>query len=240
MRSIKSCVSIILVITSCSAPTPPPTITPELSFTPSKIPIPSCTPTNTQTPTFTPTATFTPTQTEIPYQILGRIFPEGYESLGVWANINTGAEDSSDTHFDVGLPNNHVVGKDQIISPASGTIVEVYSIEEPWGYGGEVLTIEPDPPLAGIDELMVRHDIDPSLVDKVWFHLGHIIPLKTSGWVDAGEPIGTVVDNPGIDGVAYVIRVIFISGERQYSPCDLPNKSSFCGICYPGTPYNCP
>jgi hypothetical protein len=191
------------------------------------------------TTTYTPTAIATVelSPTAIHYQILGRIFPEENDSPGVWANQNTGAIDSRTTHFDVTLPIGYIPGNDVVISPASGRIVEVYSVGEG---EGQVITIEPFPPLEGIDDLALLKGLNLSDIQTVYFHIGHITPYKTEGFVEKGEIIGSPVDFPGRDKVAYVIRVIMKHGERQYSPCDLPNTAEFCGKCAPGTKNPCP
>jgi hypothetical protein len=202
---------------------------------------PGTTPKSTNTVTTEPTVILIlePTQTPILFQVLGRIFPDGSDSVGVWANQNSGALDSRNTHFDVALPLEFSSLQNFVLAPASGRIVEVYSVGDN-GEGGQVVTIQPDPPLEGIDELALKNGIEPSSIVKVYFHIGHITALKTTGRVEKGEPIGTPFDIPGIDKIAYVIRVIMDTSERQFSPCDLPNTAEFCGVCAPGTPNPCP
>ena len=220
----------MISFSACSPKTiPTPTNTPQPTNTPE--------PTKTSEPTAPPS--IEPSPTILPYQMLGRIFPEGYDSVGVWANQNTGAEDSRNTHFDVALPKNYLAGKDVVISPASGKILEVYSVGDN-GEGGQVITIEPNPPLEGIKQLAIDKGLDPLKIQKVYFHIGHIVAYKTEGFVEKGEIIGSPFDIPGTDKIAYVIRIIMGSNERQYSPCDLPNITEFCGKCAPGTKNPCP
>jgi hypothetical protein len=218
-------------------PTAVPTDTPISTRTASATPKP----TDTPTPTPSPIAAPLPTATPVP-QTLGRIFPEGYDSPGVWSNTNTGRDIVAmdfDIHFDVGLPSNLVLGQDPVLFPASGRVVKVYT---PGPDMGQCIVIEPVPALAGIDHMLSSAGLDRLAVDQVRYHLAHITPWRAEGRVEAGEPAGTVVDgwyDP--DKVALMIIVKLQDGrEYQFSPCTLPNTTSFCGKCYPGTPYNCP
>ena len=189
-----------------------------------------------------PTAEPPPTPTPVT-QVLGRIFPKPFKSLGVWGNVYD-KDPNRGLHFDVGLPPNFVAEQDVVIAPASGRIIEHYTTPS---RHGEVITIEPDPPLRGVEELVRSYGIEPWQIKYVWYHLGHIIPSRTSGWVKKGEVVGTVWDASGVwdEGkVAYVVRIGYSDEEGtpeiQVSPCELPNRGTFCGKCYPGTPYNCP
>ena len=200
------------------------------------------TPTQTATPTETSTATATvthtpdPTPTPVP-QVFGPLFPPGYEGAGVASNHLCSEGDLGCRHFDVGIPFNFVPEQDAIISPASGRIVQYYAPGQ--GDEGYCITIEPDPPLQGIEEIVRSWGYKPSDIGYVYFHLCHILPYKTTGWIDAGEEVGTVHNRMSRLGqwanfVAFVVRIGPGRGERQISPCELPNQFSFCGTCYPG------
>jgi len=236
----------VIIMTACAQipsstldqnemPTNQPTV--EVTYTPFYTPPPE--PTTTFTLKSTSTNTLQPSSTPLLFQTLGRIFPEGYDSVGVWANQNSGAIDSRNTHFDVALPAQYLSGQDIVLSPAAGKIIEVYSVGEN-GEGGQVVTIQPYPPLDGIKELALANGLDPDKIIKIFFHLGHITVFKTEGFIEKGEPIGTPYNISGVDKIAYIIRVIFEDCERQFSPCDLPNTAEFCGVCAPGTPNPCP
>jgi hypothetical protein len=261
--TIKTMSALIIVgalLTGCAPAVPSPTPTPtEQTAAPGTRQVPptqvrSAVPTDTATSTAAPSATLEPspapapptptpppTATPVP-QILERIFPEGRDSLGIWANTPSDRTDCGCLHFDIGLPNGFVSGQDPVLSPASGRIVKVYSVGSERGSEGQVITIEPDPPLAGMERMLSSAAIDPSSVDRIEFILAHVTPWRTEGWVEAGESVGTPFDgwfDP--DKIGYVIIVRFRNGwQEQFSPCTLPNTSSFCGRCYPGTPYNCP
>lgn len=252
-KTIAATIIVAALLAGCATPAPAPTPTPTQGVAaPAATTVPpteppSATPTDTATskPTTTPTpeppktpTPPSPTPTEQVRQTLGRIFPEGDDGC-VWSSLNIGAPDSRTTHFDVCPPPGFVSGQDPVVAPASGRIVEVYWVGE-GGEGGQVITIEPDPPLRGVEEMVSSAGLDPSQIWMVYYHLGHITAWKTEGWVEAGEPVGTPFDVPGPDKIAYVIRVGMIAGERQYSPCDLPNIASFCGKCCPDTPEPCP
>jgi len=149
-------------------------------------------------------------------------------------------------HFDVGLPYNFVPGKDTLISPVSGTIVEIYvPSDDPDGTGGKGMLIVPNPPLKGIGELINSTGYTPSRVKGVYIGFGHLIPTRDTGPVAAGESIASAKDLSSIpirpNKVAYYIIIVFDDREEYFfSPCTLPNTAEFCGKCYPGTPYNCP
>jgi len=193
------------------------------------------TPFSTLTPTVAPTQTLkptnTPTPTSIP-QVFQPIFPEEFTGAGVAAN-----HPGEGLHFDVGIPMGFVAEQDAIISPASGNIIEHYFPGN--GDEGECITILPEPPLQGIDELVRSLGYDPTDVSFVYFHLSHIIPYKTSGWIDVGEEVGVVHDRMTRLGqwsniVAFVVRIGLKNREIQVSPCEIPNNFDWCDICYPG------
>lgn len=248
------------LLVGCGSPVPAPTPSPtqgDAAFPATTVPstelptaAPSHTPAPTQAASPAPSATATevppapspsPTPTSVP-QTLGRIFPEGYDSLGVWSNTPSDRTDCGCLHFDIGLPAGFVSGQDPVLSPARGRIVKVYSVDSDRGSEGQVITIEPDPPLAGVEQIVSSAGFDSSSVERIEFHLAHVTPWRTEGWVEAGEAVGSPFDawfNP--DVIGYVIIVRFRNAwQEQFSPCTLPNTASFCGKCYPGTPYNCP
>lgn len=73
------------------------------------------------------------------------------------------------------------------------------------------------------------------------YHLCHIIPVKTSGYIQKGDIAGVVADvmkgtGNWVNMVAYILRIGFQEGERQFSPCEVPNEGEFCGKCYPAPP----
>jgi len=245
------------LLAGCASPTPSPIATPTqdavvaqptavppptaaLSPTPTEEPIPTPSPPTHSPMMPPPTPTPVPTATPVP-QTLGRIFPQGYDSPGVWSNTPSDRTDCDCLHFDVGLPYNLVLDQDPVLSPASGRITRVYAVPHDPSEG-QVVEIEPDPPLADVDEMISSAGFDPSEVQRVLFILAHITPWKTEGWVEAGEPVGSPFDawfEPNVIG--YVIIVRFRNGwQVHFSPCSLPNTASFCGKCYPGTPYRCP
>ena len=198
------------------------------------------------TPTLALSATPSPT---LKPQVLGRIFPPGFDSPGVWANINTGNDLGAmkmNIHFDVGLPDNFVPGKDALISPVSGTIALIYlPSDDPEGEGGKGMLIVPYPPLEGIGDLVDSTGYARSRVRQVYLGFGHLLPTRDIGPVVAGEPIALAKDLSPIpirpNKVGYYIIVRFDDRKEYYfSPCALPNTAEFCGKCYPGTPYNCP
>jgi hypothetical protein len=215
------------------------TATPEATASPIVI---ANTTTPTETPVLTPTKMFTPTPAP---QIFSRIFPEEFFGAGVASHHYCTADDIGCLHFDVGLPSNFTPELDPILAPASGYIVEHYI---PGGQAGgqqwgEVLTIEPDIPLEGIEQLIMEFGFSPSRVWYVYYHVGHIIPWKSKGdYVEVGEALGTPKNmiqhvtewKQWANFVAFVVRIGVSDGEIQVSPCKLPNNYYWCNICYPG------
>ncbi len=199
------------------------------------IPIATTTPTFVSTKTLVPTVKTTST---LAFQILQNIFPPGFGQAGVAANQDDpNFAGLGGLHFDVGIPLDFAPEKDYILFPASGRIIEYYLPGD--GKSGECITIAPEPPLQGIDELVLSKGYDPDDVKYVYFHLAHIVALKTSGWIDAGEEAGVVFNRMARQGqwsniVAFVVRIGFENEEIQVSPCELPNNFNWCNICYPG------
>lgn len=126
-----------------------------------------------------------------------------------------------------------------MISPANGSIIDSFSLSPD---EGEVITIRPYPPLQGVKDFVKSQGYDESAIVDMTFYIAHITPLKTSGEVEVGEPIGTAFDGWwGTNKIGYVITVSFRGRDTlQFSPCELPNTAEFCGKCYPGTPLPCP
>ena len=90
--------------------------------------------------------------------------PEGRDGCGVWANTGTWVENrTEDTHVDIGLPGGYVPGQDPIIAPAGGYVVNHCVVDV-----DEVITILPDPPLAGLHDLLTARGLNPAMVSKVW------------------------------------------------------------------------
>ena len=112
---------VMILLAACTSTLPEPTTT----LLPTDTPIP---PTATTEPTLANTPLPPPTSTPEPLQILGRIFQDGYDSLGVSCNINTGSQDSQNTHFDVRVPLefNNNPSSCSVISPVKGIIKEIY------------------------------------------------------------------------------------------------------------------
>lgn len=196
-------------------------------------------PTNTPVPpTETPTLTDIPTATPTPVpQIFQPIFPEGFTGAGVASHHYCTQDDIGCLHFDVGIPMDFLAEKDAIISPASGMIINHYFPGD--SNEGECITIKPEPPLQGIDELVLSYGRDPVDVKFVYYQLAHIFTFKTSGRIDVGEDVGVVHDRKSHLGqwsniVAFVVRIGFEYDEIQVSPCELPNDYYWCDVCYPG------
>jgi hypothetical protein len=254
MRVFKITV-IIFSITACSLNTEPlasativvhketPTTTPKPPATNTQASTLTATviPTKTSTKTITATSTSTPTP-----QVLGRIFPEGFTSPGVWSNRNTGRgilEMNFDIHFDICLPYNFAAGEDEVLSPISGEIVNIYAPggDASEGYG---ITIVPDNPIQGIEDLAKSIGYEMKNVESVKIGMGHINPLVELGQIQKGQVLGTPTHlaPTGIttNVVALVVIVQLDGKEYHFSPCEIPNETSFCGKCCPGTPYNCP
>ena len=219
----------VVTETRLIVPTKTVTIMPSLTFT--------FTPTETFTFIPTKTATITPSPTLLP-QTIGRIFPEGFDSPGVWSN-NWDSTYPDRLHFDIGLPYNLETGIDSVIAPLNGQIIKVY---EPQPDAGEVLDINATLPINGLNEFVESLGYDSSNITEVRFYIAHITPLKTSGEILAGEPIGTAYDGWwNVNVIGFVFTVYFSNGSSfQFSPCELPTKTEFCGTCYPGTPLPCP
>ena len=201
-------------------------------------------PTNTPQPTVTPQPTITPTQkpspTPITYQTLGSIFPEGFDSAGVSANINTGSHNSENTHYDVAIPKECRGNSNNcpIISPVNGTVWEIYGLGDPRGSSGYVISINLSQPPEGIDKVLDQLNINPNSVNGYSIHLGHLVginpDLKIIGAiVKKGMLLADGVNNVNEPEpkVAYVLY-IKSSPWLQVSPCSVSNTASFCGVCY--------
>jgi hypothetical protein len=208
--------------------------------------------TKTSTITTSPTSTLTSTEltslpltitsspTLIPLQIPGPLFPPGYSKTandpGVAANHY---DDAGGYHFDVGIPLNLIPGEGDVLAPVSGTIFRYVKIDDGTG---DYIVIRPDPPLAGLDELVAELGHNPSEIFDVNIELAHIYPYITSGKIEAGQPIATPAnrmdDFKGWDEwaniVAFNIIIFFPDKTIKICACDIPNNGNYCGHCYPG------
>jgi len=249
MRQFYSALMITSILSGCAAPTPSSTVTLEPSFTPTRPTIPTITASNIPSPTTTPTLTPTITPPITPTlepQTLGRIFPEGFTSPGVWSNRNTGkgiVEMNFDIHFDICLPYDFAAEQDDILSPISGEIVNIYAPggDASGGYGIDIL---PDTPILGIEDLVKSIGYEMKNVEYVKVGMAHINPLVELGQINKGQLLGKATHLAPIgirpNKVALVIIVNIKGDDYHFSPCNLPNSSTFCGKCCPDTPYNCP
>jgi hypothetical protein len=179
-------------------------------------------------------------------QTLGRIFPEGFTSPGVWSNRNTGnsiVEMNFDIHFDICLPYNFAAEQDEILSPISGEIVNINTPAGKTNQGYGILIV-PDIPIKGIEELVRSTGSAMTDVESVQIGMGHINPSVELGHIDKGQLLGTATHlaPAGIttNVVALIVIVRMNGKEYHFSPCEIANETSFCGKCCPGTPYNCP
>jgi hypothetical protein len=270
---------ILLFLSGCRAPTPPQTTLPLQTPRPIKTSSPTNTlairinPTCTSPPTIAPTVTQEPSPTNSPTplpQILGRIFPEKFNSQAVWSNAGGNARrnfrdqgwfcppDGSTTdcsdfviHFDISIPTDFGEN-DQIYSPVDGYVYNIYDT----GYGKSI-QIMPEPGLSGIEALLANKDRISSLskgvfqfdyelndVGYVSLHLAHVTPLvKIGDEVTKGEPIAYVYFDVPFNPkvVSFVLYIHMKDGTMwQFSPCDVANETEFCGKCTPGSPYPCP
>lgn len=154
-------------------------------------------------------------------------------------------------HFDISLPQGFAAN-DNVLSPVDGYVDRIYDPGE-----GKSIVIVPEPPFAGVPELLNNRDridilskgvftFDYAINDVkyVSLHLAHVLPLvKTGERVSRGQPVATVnFDVPFMPKkVAFVIYIHMKDGNYyQFSPCDVPNEDEFCGKCTPGSPYPCP
>ena len=209
--------------------------------------ISSCTtfPALTPIPTSSPTLTPAPTVTTLPSppptpvtQILGRVYKEGWDSLGMSANINTGNPDSRDTHVDAIIPieyRNNLTNC-PIYSPVDGIVWEIYSVGNPKGSGGQVISIHlSDPPL-GIEEALQNLNINPKNVTRYSIHIAHIIglepELKAGVQVKKGMLLAKGVDEEPEPKISYILYIWIGNRLLQINPCSVTNTISFCGVCY--------
>lgn len=203
----------------------------------------ACTPQNAQVSTIIPKPTIEsfvmPSPTSIQYQILGRIFPEGYDSAGVSANRNTGNPDSRNTHFDVAVPRKCRENSNNcpVISPVNGVVWEIYAIGNPKGSEGYVISINLSQPPEGVEKVVEQLGLDLRKTYEYSIHLGHLVglnpDLKIGAPVKKGMLIADGVKKDPEPGVAYVLYINIKSNHwLQVSPCSVVNTSSFCGVCY--------
>lgn len=212
---------VLFVLSSCSpppAPTPTPTILPALTHVPTVTPLPSTTPTPDT-------------------QIHGRVFQEGFDSIGVSCNINTGNLNSQNTHFDIRVPEEfwHNSIDCPVYSPADGTIWEIASLDEA---GEKVIRFYLSKKPKGIDRVLEQLEIDPKNVTRYGFHIGHLIRINESLKIGDNVEKGTLLSE-GVccegwpePGIAYVIYIWYDTKIIQISPCSVENTASFCGVCY--------
>ena len=192
------------------------------------------------TSTNKPIPTNTPTATLIPYQIFGRLFKEGFDSIGVSVNRNTGNLDSRNTHFDIRIPEEckQNPGDCPVYSPADGTIWEILGFGDPKGSEGWSIGIRLSQKPKGIEEVLEQFDIDPENVSGYGIHVAHLIgvneEMEPGDYIEKGALLGGGVSWE-IDPepkVAYVLYIWYDNKQIQVSPCSVENTGSFCGVCY--------
>jgi hypothetical protein len=223
-------VLILITLEGCGQfqATPTPSILPTVALT--SVPI--------STNTLIATSTITPTPAP---QVFQSIFPDEFTGAGVASHQYCTQDVIGCLHFDVGLPIDFRPEIDPILVPASGIIVEHYVVPS-GSEEGECLTIKPDIPLLGIDELVKSYGYDPDQIQVVYYHLCHIIPWKTEGHVEVGEKVGTpknmmlsvTTRKQWANYVSFIVRIGLSNREIQASPCELPNTYYWCEVCYPG------
>ena len=235
-KTIIFIVTSIILISSCTLPTPEPT------------------PISTQIPTSLPTITPIPSTTPTPSPILltiGSPFPPEWGTPRIWANDAYNAQwfpgrsDPWHGHVDISVPVGYSVYEwfdieshnGDILAPVSG-FLEIYP-HDPQSFD---ITPEENTFPAGILDALSFAGIENPSLDKVTgirYQFGHVKNIKT-GWVEKGDVIADIEPHssgPGHTMIAFKVGVYYEGVEYAFTPTlfslDIP------WVCHPKAEHDC-